>query len=131
MEPEAFAERGDGGGQAGAERPARAGGVHPDRAVLWRGVRRTEQPVIVKGGVRREDRAVEGRGSAAARQDEQLTVRRAGVPINVAKELMGHANISVTANIYTHRDQKVLHNNMAKLNPKGRRAVGKTQEKTV
>lgn len=58
-------------------------------------------------------------------------LQRAGVPINVAKELMGHANISVTANIYTHRDQKVLHNNMAKLNPKGRRAVGKTQEKTV
>ena len=58
-------------------------------------------------------------------------LQRAGVPINVAKELMGHANISVTANIYTHRDQKVLHNNMAKLNPKGRRAVGKAQEKTV
>lgn len=44
-------------------------------------------------------------------------LQRAGVPINVAKELMGHANISVTANIYTHRDQKVLHSNMAKLNP--------------
>lgn len=58
-------------------------------------------------------------------------LQRAGVPINVAKELMGHANISVTANIYTHRDQKVLHNNMAKLNPKGRRTVGKAQEKTV
>ena len=28
---------------------------------------------------------------------------------------MGHANISVTANIYTHRDQGVLHENMAKL----------------
>ena len=81
MEPEAAAERGDGGSQAAAERPARAEGVHPDRAVLWRGVRRTEQPVIVKGGVRREDRAVEGQSLAAARQDEQLTVRRAGVPI--------------------------------------------------
>ena len=45
-------------------------------------------------------------------------LRRAGVPINVAKELMGHANISVTANIYTHRDQKVLHSNMAKLTPR-------------
>jgi integrase len=42
-------------------------------------------------------------------------LQRAGVPINVAKELMGHANISVTANIYTHRDQDVLHTNMAKL----------------
>ena len=45
------------------------------------------------------------------------------MPINVAKELMGHANISVTANIYTHKDQKVLHNNMAKLDPKGKRAA--------
>lgn len=50
-------------------------------------------------------------------------LQRAGVPINVAKELMGHANISVTANIYTHRDQAVLHTNMAKLDGKetGRR----------
>ena len=52
-------------------------------------------------------------------------LQRAGVPINVAKELMGHANISVTANIYTHRDQKVLHSNMAKLAPRGRRAAVK------
>ena len=42
-------------------------------------------------------------------------LQRAGVPINVAKELMGHANISVTANIYTHRDQQLLHDSMAKL----------------
>ena len=48
-------------------------------------------------------------------------LQRAGVPINVAKELMGHANISVTANIYTHRDPKVLHANMDKLAPRGRR----------
>lgn len=42
-------------------------------------------------------------------------LQRAGVPINVAKELMGHSDISVTANIYTHRDQAVLHKNMRKL----------------
>ena len=42
-------------------------------------------------------------------------LQRAGVPINVAKELMGHASIAVTANIYTHRDQGVLHSNMARL----------------
>lgn len=53
-------------------------------------------------------------------------LQRAEVPINVAKELMGHANISVTANIYTHRDQKVLHSNMAKLDaPAKRRRGGK------
>lgn len=58
-------------------------------------------------------------------------LQRAGVPINVAKELMGHANISVTANIYTHRDQKVLHNNIAKLNPKGKKTTTSVREKTV
>ena len=42
-------------------------------------------------------------------------LQRAGVPINVAKELMGHANISVTANIYTHRDSQTLHANIQKL----------------
>lgn len=29
-------------------------------------------------------------------------LQAAGVPINIAKELMGHSDISVTANIYTH-----------------------------
>lgn len=58
-------------------------------------------------------------------------LQRAGVPINVAKELMGHANISVTANIYTHRDQKVLHSNMAKLNPNGRKPSTKPRSKEL
>ena len=42
-------------------------------------------------------------------------LQRADVPINVAKELMGHANISVTANIYTHKDTGTLHDSMRKL----------------
>lgn len=42
-------------------------------------------------------------------------LQRAGVPINVAKELMGHSDISITANIYTHRDQDILHANMRKM----------------
>lgn len=42
-------------------------------------------------------------------------LQRAGVPINVAKELMGHADIQTTANIYTHRDQDTLHGGMALL----------------
>lgn len=33
----------------------------------------------------------------------------AGVPINIAKELMGHSDIATTANIYTHRNQETLH----------------------
>lgn len=42
-------------------------------------------------------------------------LQRAGVAINVAKELMGHRSIAVTADIYTHRDQAVLHSNISKL----------------
>lgn len=30
-------------------------------------------------------------------------LQAAGVPINVAKDLMGHSDIDITANIYTHR----------------------------
>lgn len=42
-------------------------------------------------------------------------LQRAGIPINVAKELMGHADIQTTANIYTHRNQITLHSSMARL----------------
>lgn len=46
-------------------------------------------------------------------------LQRAGVPINVAKELMGHADIQTTANIYTHRDNATLHNSIALLDGTG------------
>lgn len=46
-------------------------------------------------------------------------LQRAGVPINVAKELMGHSDISVTANIYTHKDSDVLHQGIALLDGTG------------
>lgn len=36
-------------------------------------------------------------------------LQRVGVPLNVAKELMGHRDIMTTANVYTHRDTAVLH----------------------
>lgn len=39
-------------------------------------------------------------------------LQNAGVPLNVAKELMGHADIQTTANIYTHRDNKTLRQGM-------------------
>lgn len=47
-------------------------------------------------------------------------LQRAGVPLNVAKELMGHADIQTTANIYTHRDSATLHANIAKLEGGGK-----------
>ena len=42
-------------------------------------------------------------------------LQRAGVPMNVAKELMGHSDIAVTANIYTHRDADTLHRGIERL----------------
>ena len=42
-------------------------------------------------------------------------LQRAGVALNVAKELMGHSDVSVTANIYTHKDKDVLHAGIALL----------------
>ena len=46
-------------------------------------------------------------------------LQRAGVPITVAKDLMGHANISMTANINTHKDQNLLHEGIKKLSNVG------------
>ena len=37
-------------------------------------------------------------------------LQAAGVPINVARELMGHSDISMTAKIYTHSSQAALDN---------------------
>lgn len=37
-------------------------------------------------------------------------LQAAGVPINIAKELMGHSNISVTAQIYTHKSEAAFNN---------------------
>lgn len=51
-------------------------------------------------------------------------LQRAGVPLNVAKELMGHADISTTANIYTHRDNDTLHAGIALLDGTGGKSGG-------
>lgn len=51
-------------------------------------------------------------------------LQRAGVPLNVAKELMGHSDISTTANIYTHRDRDVLHAGIALLDGSAGTAAG-------
>lgn len=51
-------------------------------------------------------------------------LQRAGVPLNVAKELMGHSDIKMTANIYTHRDTGVLHHGIALLDGSGGKAGG-------
>lgn len=44
-------------------------------------------------------------------------LQKAGVPINVAKELMGHSDIRVTANIYTHATDESLEMARALIDP--------------
>lgn len=57
-------------------------------------------------------------------------LQRAGVPLNVAKELMGHSDIQTTANIYTHRDNAVLHTSIALLDGTGGKSGGKRKAKS-
>ena len=40
----------------------------------------------------------------------------AGVPINIAKYLMGHSDISLTAKIYTHTTDKAIQEAAKKIN---------------
>ena len=40
----------------------------------------------------------------------------AGIPINVARDLMGHSSIAITSKIYTHRTDKALQDAAAKMN---------------
>jgi integrase len=43
-------------------------------------------------------------------------LQAAGVPINVAKELMGHSDISVTSKIYTHKSETAFKNAQKNIN---------------
>ena len=64
-----------------------------------------------------------GLGSTLAPDLEQYLLRHtfctdcqaAGVPLNVAKELIGHSDISVTAKIYTHMVDEVFEQNRKRL----------------
>lgn len=56
-------------------------------------------------------------------------LQRAGVPLNVAKELMGHSDIQTTANIYTHRDSNTLHAGIALLDGSGGKCGGNHKKK--
>lgn len=56
-------------------------------------------------------------------------LQKAGVPLNVAKELMGHADISVTANIYTHKDSGLLHKSMSLLDGSGTQSGTQNEDK--
>ena len=70
---------------------------------------------VTENGVITEHRLDPGLTPYCLRHTFCTDLQRAGVPLNVAKELMGHADITVTANIYTHRDTEVLHSGMSRL----------------
>lgn len=57
-------------------------------------------------------------------------LQRAGVPLNVAKELMGHSDIQMTANIYTHKVSEILHAGIALLDGTGGKSGGNEKYKT-
>ena len=57
-------------------------------------------------------------------------LQKAGVPINVAKELMGHSDIQTTANIYTHRDNALLHELVEKMDAPALNPVLQEESKT-
>lgn len=52
---------------------------------------------------------------------------RSGVPLETVRWLMGHADISTTANIYQHRDDATLRAGMALLDGTGGKAGGNVQ----
>lgn len=51
-------------------------------------------------------------------------LQKASVPLNIAKELMGHSDIQTTANIYTHKDSETLHASIALLDGTGGKTGG-------
>ena len=53
---------------------------------------------------------------------------RAGVPLETVRWLLGHADISTTANIYQHRDDTALRHGMALLDGTGGKHGGKVEE---
>ncbi len=52
-------------------------------------------------------------------------LQKAGVPLNIAKVLMGHKDIAVTANIYTHADDESIEAARALINGAEKEAGGK------
>lgn len=58
-------------------------------------------------------------------------LQRAGVPLNVAKELMGHSDIQMTANIYTHKDSYTLHAGISLLDGTAGKDAGNEKTESV
>lgn len=58
-------------------------------------------------------------------------LQAAGVPINVAKELMGHSDISMTSKVYTHKSQEAFDNAADAINRHIQAVAGDTIGDTI
>lgn len=97
--------------------PTRAGGQQNENSLrrLWTGFRRDLD--IYMGATLFRNQIVKSVVSPdlcpyCLRHTFCTDLQNAGIPLNVAKELMGHADIQTTANIYTHKSPSNLHANM-------------------
>ncbi len=100
--------------------PTQSGNYRDDKSLslLWASFRRALD--IEMGATLKRNQIVESVLAAdltpyCLRHTFCTDLEAAGVPINVAKVLMGHSDISVTANIYTHKNKSVLHGGISKL----------------
>lgn len=107
-----------------------ASGKHPDDATMYRWWRSFRRALDIHMGATVYRNQIthsvlaEDLTPYCLRHTFCSDLQRAGVPLNVAKELMGHSDVSVTANIYTHRDTTTLHAGMALLDGTGGKAGG-------
>ena len=65
------------------------------------------------------------------RHDYATNLQAAGVPINVAKELLGHSSIAMTANIYTHSSETAFENASDLINAHTKGDVGNPLAKSL
>ncbi|MBQ8144588.1 MAG: tyrosine-type recombinase/integrase [Butyricicoccus sp.] len=77
---------------------------------------KTEQRMIERGELTPFKEAVPPLRMYDLRHTYCSDLQRAGVPLNIARILMGHESIETTAKIYTHTDDDQLEEAAAKMN---------------
>lgn len=116
--------------------PTEAGNQQNENSMrrLWTGFKRDLD--ILMGAKTNRNKVVESKVAKdltpyCLRHTFCTDLQKAGVPINVAKELMGHSDIQTTANIYTHKDNALLHAQMALLESGVAQTVAQRKTKTL
>lgn len=113
-------------------------GTHPTDQTLkrwWKSIRRAMNielgAKMYRNQIKPEDELVaEDFTPYCLRHTYCTMLQDAGIPLNVAKELMGHKNVTVTANIYTHQTElqrtdakKTIDAHFARLNSRERKRL--------